>query len=108
MRQNFRYSLLDVIMLGIIKRQINSANLSYCGPVMMTGENVVVCVCEDIVISDTLAYYSWIINSIYYMTGFPRSVTKLVFGDGIISANLLKDMGIGHTEKLILDQYHLK
>ena len=42
------------------------------------------------------------------MSGLPRSVTELVFGNGMLSANLLKDMGIEHTEKLILETYHLE
>ena len=42
------------------------------------------------------------------MSVLPFSVIKLVFGGVMIRANLLKDMGIEHTEKLILNQYHLK
>ena len=75
---------------------------------MITGKNVVVFSCEAIVISETLAAYTWIMNIIYSMSGLPFSVTKLVFGDGMISANLLKDMGIQQTEKFIVIQYHIK
>ena len=100
--------LLDVIMLDMMKRQINSANWTSCGPVTMMRENVVVYACEAIVISENLSSYAWIMKSIYYMSGLPCSVTKLVFGDIMISAKLLKDLGIQHTAKLILGQYHLK
>ena len=75
---------------------------------MITGKTVVVCACEAIVISETLAAYTWIMNIIYSMSGLPCSVTELVFGNGILSANLLKDLGIQNTAKLILNQYHLK
>ena len=95
-------------MLDMMKCQINNANWPCFGPVMMTGENVVVCACEEIFISETLADYAWIMNSICYMLGLPHSVTELVFGDGMLSANILKDLGIHHTSKLILNQYHLK
>ena len=81
-------------MLDMMKRQINSANWPYCGPVMITGKNFVVCACEAIVISETLAAYACIMNSIYSMSGLPRSVKKMFFGDGMLSANLLKDIGI--------------
>ena len=108
MRQHCKDGLLDVIMLDMMKCQINNANWPYFGPVMITGENVVVSACEDIFISETLAAYAWIMNNICYMLGLPCSVTELVFGDGMLSANLLKDLGIQHTAKLILNQYHLK
>ena len=108
MRQHFKDVLLDIIMSDMMKRQINSANFPYCGPVMITGENIVVCACKVIVISDTLATYEWIVNSMYSMSLLPRSVTKLVFGNIIISAKLLKDMGIQNMAKLILNKYHLK
>ena len=45
MRQHCKDGFLDVIMLDMMKSQINSANYPYFGPVMMTGENVVVCAC---------------------------------------------------------------
>ena len=51
----------------MMKRQIKISNWPYCGPVMMTGENVVVCSCEAIVISETLYAYAWIMNIIYSM-----------------------------------------
>ena len=92
----------------MMKRQIKISNWPYCGPVMMMDENVLVCACEAIVISETLADYAWIMNNICYMLGLPCSVTELVFGNGMLSANLLKDLGIQHTAKLILNQYHLK
>ena len=75
---------------------------------MITVKNVVVCACKAIVISETLAAYTWIMNIIYSMSGLPCSVTKLVFGDGMLSANLLKDLGIQQTEKFIVIQYHIK
>ena len=108
MRQHSKGGLLDVIMLDMMKRQIKSANFPYCVPVMMTGKNGLVCACEAIVISENLSAYAWIMNSIYSMSGLPCSVTKLVFGDRMPSANLLKDLGIEHMAKLILYQYHLK
>ena len=108
MRQHFKDGLLGVIMLDMMKRQINSANWTYCGPVMITGENVVVCASKAIGISETLATYALIMNSMYSMLVLPRSVTKLVFGNGILSAKLLKDMGIQNMAKLILNKYHLK
>ena len=40
--------------------------------------------------------------------GIASQCEKLVFGNGMISASLLYDLGIQYTEKLILDQYHLK
>ena len=73
-----------------------------------SGENVVACAFKVIVISDNLAAYEWIVNIIYSMSVLPCSVPKLVFGDRIISANQLKDMGIQNTAKLILNKYHLK
>ena len=79
MRQHCKDGLLDVIMLDMMKCQINNSNWPYFGPVMMTGENVLVCACEEIVISETLAAYAWIMNSICYMLGlaprFARAVT---------------------------------
>ena len=64
MRQDCKDGLLDVIILDMMKRLINSANWTYCVTVMMTVENVVVCDCESIFISDTLAAYAWNMNSI--------------------------------------------
>ena len=46
MRQHCKDGLLDVIMLDMMKCQINNSNWPYFGPVMMTGENVVVCAYE--------------------------------------------------------------
>ena len=62
--QHFKYGLLHVIMVDMMKHQINSANWPYCGPVMMTCDNVVVCACKAIFISENLANYSLIMNSI--------------------------------------------
>ena len=101
MRQHCKDGLLDFIILDMMKCQINNANWPYFGPVMITGENVVVSACEDIFISETLAAYAWLMNSICSMLGLPCSVKGLVFVYGMLSANLLKDLGI-------LDQYHLK
>ena len=39
--------------------------------------------------------------------GIALQCEKLVFGNGMLSAKILKDMSIEHTEKLILYQYHL-
>ena len=107
MRKHCKDGLLDIIMLDMMKRQINSSNWPYCGPVMITVNNVVVCVCKAIFISETLAAYACIMNRIYSMSVLSHSVTKLVFGNVMLSANLLKDLVIQHTVKLILDQYHL-
>ena len=49
-RQHCKDGLLDIIMLDIMELQINSANWPYCGPTTITGENIVVCACEAIVI----------------------------------------------------------
>ena len=67
MRQHCKDGLLDFIMLDMMKRQINSASLPYCGPVMMTGNNVEFCACKYIVISETLYDYAWIMNILYSM-----------------------------------------
>ena len=47
-------------------------------------------------------------NSLYDMSGVSRDETKIIFGDGIMSTNLLTALGIDKTCNLILDRYHLK
>ena len=108
MRAHCQERLLGVIMLDMMKRQINSANWPYCGPIMLTGENKIACACEAIVFSETTNAYRWIMECIYDMSGVDRSATKLVFGDGIHSVKLLKELRIDRTANLILDQKHLK
>ena len=107
MRAHCQEGLLDVIMFDMMKRQINSP-WPYCGPIMLTGKNKIVCACEAIVFSETTNAYRWIMECIYDMSGVNRSATKLVFGYGIHSAKLLKELRIDWTANLILDQKHLK
>ena len=89
MRGHCQGGLLDVVMLDMMKRQQNTADWPYCGPVLITGENKIACACEAIVLSEGTNYYSWIMNSVYEMSGVDRSETKIIFGDGIHSDNLL-------------------
>ena len=73
MRGHCQGGLLDVVMLDMMKRQQNTADWPYCGPVLITGENKVACACEAIVLSEGTSYYSWIMNSVYDMSGVDRS-----------------------------------
>ena len=107
MRGHCQGGLLDVVMLDMMKRQQNSADWPYCGPILITGENKIACACEAIVLSEGTSYYSWIMNSVYDMSGVDRSVTKIIFGDGIHSDNLLRQLNIEDTCNLIFDRYHL-
>jgi len=99
--------LLVAIMLDMMKRQLNSANWPYCGPIMLTGETKIACACEAIVFLETTDAYIWIMKSIYDMAGILLSVTKIIFGDGAHSVVLIKELGIEKTCNLILDQKHL-
>ena len=108
MRKHCQDGLCDVFMLDMMKRQQNSADWPYCGPVLITGENKAVCGCEAIVISEDSESYIFVMNSLYDMSGVSRDETKIIFGDGIMSTNLLTALGIDKTCNLILDRYHLK
>lgn len=107
MRGHCQGGLMDVVMLDMMKRQQNTADWPYCGPILITGENKIACACEAIVLSEGTSYYSWIMNSVYDMAGVDRSETKIIFGDGIHSNNLLRQLNIEDTSNLIFDRYHL-
>ena len=107
MRGHCQEGLLDVVMLDMMKRQQNSADWPYCGPVLITGENKVACGAEAIVLTEDIDSYVYIMNGIYEMSGVHRSATKVIFGDGILSTNILRRLGIENSCKLILDRKHL-
>ena len=107
MRGHCQSGILDVVMLDMMKRQQNSSDWPYCGPVLITGENKVTCGAEAIVLSEDVNTYVYIMNSMYEMSGVCKSVTKNIFGDGIMSARLLIQLEIEKTCNLILDRYHL-
>ncbi|EJK69126.1 hypothetical protein THAOC_09653, partial [Thalassiosira oceanica] len=69
MRKHCQDGLCDVFMLDMMKRQQNSADWPYCGPVLITGENKAVCGCEAIVISEDSESYIFVMNSLYDMSG---------------------------------------
>ena len=99
--------LLDVVMLDMMKRQQNSANWCYCGPCGITGEKKVACFVEAILITKEHQACVFIIDSLYEMSGVDRSVTKLIFGDGIMSNNRSEKLGISEFCNLIMDVFHL-
>ena len=107
MRGHCQEGLLDVVMLDMMKRQQNSADWPYCGPVLITGENKVACGAEAIVLTEDIDSYVYIMSGIYEMSGVHRSATKVIFGDGILSMNILRRLGIENSCKLILDRKHL-
>ena len=107
MRGHCKAGLLDVVMLDMMKRQQNTVDWPYCGPVLITGENKVACACEAIVLSESQDTYVWIMNSVYEMSGVSPKQTKVIFGDGVQSMKLLERLGIEKTCALILDRYHL-
>lgn len=73
MRGHCHDGLVASLMLDMMKRQINSANWPYCGPVSITGENTVATLCEALVIDENFVAYDWIVKSIIAI----RSPTKL-------------------------------
>jgi|GEM_PF-4980773 len=99
--------LLDVVMLDMMKRQQNSIDWPYCGPVLITGENKIATACEAIIVTESIDAYAFVMNATYEMSGVDRSVTKCIFADGIMSISLLKKLGIEDSCSLILDKYHL-
>ena len=99
--------LLDVVMLDMMKSQQNSDNWCYCGTCGITVENKLAFFVEAIVISEEHQSYVFIMNALYEISGVDRSVTKLIFGDGIMSNNILEELGISESCNLIMDVFHL-
>lgn len=98
----------DVIFLDCMKRQQNSVDWPYIGPVVLDGDNNIIVVIESICISERLEAYQNILERAFEFTpGRPRESVKVIFGDGIMSHKLLVNLGINNTCKLCLDAYHL-
>ena len=99
--------LLDVVMLDMMKRRQNSIDWPYCGPVLITGEKSITTACEAILVTESIDAYVFVMNATYEMSGVDRRVTKCIFADGIMSASLLRKLGIEDSCNLILDRYHI-
>ena len=48
MQGHCQAGLLDVVMLDMMKRQRNTVDWPYCGPILITGENKIACACDGI------------------------------------------------------------
>ena len=99
--------LLDVLMLDVMKRQQNSVDFPYCGVALLTGEKKVALGSESIMVEEMIPAYVFVVRSTFEMANIPLSMCKVIFGDGIMSTSLLKELGIENTCKLILDKHHL-
>ena len=108
MRGHCHDGLTSSLMLDMMKRQLNSANWPYCGPVAITGENKVATLTEAIVIDENFCSYEWVIRSILDIAGQPMSTLACMFGDGIQSTELLGQLNVKHSANLILDIHHLR
>ena len=101
-------NLLDVVMLDMMKRQQNSVDWPYCGPVFISGhEHSIALGAEAILITESIDAYVFVMNATYEMSGVDRTVTRVIFADGIMSLTLLRKLGIENTCNLVLDRYHL-
>ncbi|EJK64535.1 hypothetical protein THAOC_14723, partial [Thalassiosira oceanica] len=82
MRKHCQDGLCDVFMLDMMKRQQNSADWPYCGPVLITGENKAVCGCEAILKRFTLR------NARRRRSSFVRSSKSFVTSSSTTSLDL--------------------
>ena len=98
----------DILFLDSSKRQLNKIGWPYIGPAVMTNEWRVRTVSEAVVLSESIAMYTWILQAMAVME--PRwqpTNIRLIFADGLITKRLLINLGINDKCLLHGDFYHL-
>ena len=90
------------------KRDITTKYIGpYIGSVVKTNENIIRCIDESIVITESNNMYTWLIASIVCMEPkWSPSQIKIIFADGLITQNLLESLSISDTCVLRGDFYH--
>ena len=97
-----------VLYLDAQKRPFNKVGWPYIGIVVLNNMNEVCVCCEVICIGETIAMYTWILQTLQELEkGFNLSQVRIIFGDGLITMSLLKALGIEETCLLHGDYYHL-
>ena len=98
----------EQIFLDAQKRQFNSFRWPYIGPVVLDNEKKIRPIIESLVIQESTEFYIWILQQIQVMEGrFSLSNVKMIFGDKLVSPEILKGLGIDNTCLLHGDYYHL-
>lgn len=99
----------ECLFLDFMKRKLNRLNWPYIGPCVIDRYKKVRVVAEDILVSEKADSYSFVLRSLFDMSGDYRKKEHVyaVFPDGFFSDDILTASGIGTTCRYFWDQYHL-
>ena len=97
----------EQIFLHSQKWQYNSFWWPYIGPVVVNNERKIHPIIESLIIQESTEFYVWILEHIQVMEGrFTLSNVKMIFGDKLVSPEILKVLGIGNFCVLHGYYYH--
>ena len=99
----------DILSLDMQKRQYNLLNWPYCSLIFHSGHGHGEPGCECIVCEESHSMYQWILETCASIEPhFPPNQIKIIFGDNLITKELLVNLGIQNTCQLHCDYHHQK
>ena len=94
--------------LDMQQRQHNKHNWPYLGPVIETCEMTIGVICKEIIISENIDSYTWVLKKMMEMEPqFQLENIKFIFGDQGMTPKLLEPLDIEETCVLHGDYHHL-
>jgi hypothetical protein len=98
----------DALFLDAQKRQRNKLQWPYIAVTIIDHENTIGVACESIVLEESHEAYAFILKSLFEMEPVVKKESiKVIYGDGLLTPNLLELVGISDTARLVWDHYHL-
>jgi hypothetical protein len=89
-------------------RDCNKLGWKFIGPCGFDASNKLCTFAECICLEESLDRYEWIVNAMLDMVpAVEKAHIKVIFGDGIMSEQLLIQLGIKETCRIFWDPYHL-
>jgi hypothetical protein len=98
----------DILSLDTMMRDYNKLGWKFIGPCGFDASNKLCSSAECICLEESLDRYEWIVHAMLDMVpAVDKTHIKLIFGDGIMSEQLLIQLGIKETCRIFWDHYHL-
>ena len=98
----------DIISLDCMKREYNKLKWPYIGPVVLDGNYRVASIAECVCIEESFDAYAFIMNSVFEMEPRRhRSSISAIFGDCIMTPELLRKIEIHDSCRIFWDHWHL-